>query len=315
MITVIGLWKMYVKAGRPGWAAIVPVYNWWVWVEIIGRSAMVVLGAGRLCPALVVAIVGIVLSLAMFVLYLLGCLDMAKRFGQGTGYGIGLWLLPFVFAPILGFGSARFEGDGLGYTTPWQAAPENTIFPPPPAPPAAPAPLMTTAAPIGMPPAPAESMPPVPPAPMPAAPAESFPPAPMPVAPAESMPPAPGAMPAPRPSPCRRAPGAHACDANGARSGHAGGVCACRAHATCPRGIDADAGPRGARARGVRRPGVSPALHAVASQIAYLSAGLVAAGAAQEVDHRISRVVRTKGRRGLRLAGPSSISLARALPW
>ena len=37
VVTVIGLWKMYVKAGRPGWAAIIPVYNWWVWVEMIGR--------------------------------------------------------------------------------------------------------------------------------------------------------------------------------------------------------------------------------------------------------------------------------------
>ena len=37
VVTVIGLWKMYVKAGRPGWAAIIPIYNWWVWVEMIGR--------------------------------------------------------------------------------------------------------------------------------------------------------------------------------------------------------------------------------------------------------------------------------------
>ena len=37
VVAVIGLWKMYVKAGKPGWAAIIPGYNWWVWVEIIGR--------------------------------------------------------------------------------------------------------------------------------------------------------------------------------------------------------------------------------------------------------------------------------------
>ena len=37
VVTVIGLWKMFVKAGRPGWAAIIPFYNWWVWVEMIGR--------------------------------------------------------------------------------------------------------------------------------------------------------------------------------------------------------------------------------------------------------------------------------------
>ena len=198
VVTVIGLWKMYVKAGRPGWAAIVPVYNWWVWVEIIERPRWwfwVLVGSVLLSW---VPIVGIVLSVAMFVLYLLGCLDMAKRFGQGTGYGIGLWLLPFVFAPILGFGSARFQGSGSGYaaTATWQAAPEDTMVPPPPAPPAAPAPLMTAPTPIWMPPAPAESMPPaplppMPPAPLPPippAPAESLPAAPTPIAPAESLP-------------------------------------------------------------------------------------------------------------------------------
>ena len=66
----------------------------------------------------------------MFVLYLMGCLDMAKAFGRGAGTGIGLWLVPFVFAPILGFGDAQYVGPaaavaGGGYG----AAPP----PPPPA--------------------------------------------------------------------------------------------------------------------------------------------------------------------------------------
>lgn len=197
VVTAIGLWKMFVKAGRPGWAAIVPVYNWWVWVEIIERPRWwfwMLVGSVLLSW---VPIVGIVLSIAMFVLYLLGCLDMAKRFGKGTGYGIGLWLLPFVFAPILGFGSARFEGGGSDYITTWQAAPENTIVPPPPAPPAAPTPLMTAPAPFEMPPAPSESMPPAPLTPMPAAP--------MPPVPAESTPmpssTAPASAPTPLPAP------------------------------------------------------------------------------------------------------------------
>ena len=193
VITVIGLWKMYVKAGRPGWAAIIPVYNWWVWVEIIERPRWwfwVLVGSVLLSW---VPIVGIVLSIAMFVLYQLGCLDMAKRFGQGTGYGIGLWLLPFVFAPILGFGSARFQGSGSGYAAAtWQTVPDSTIVP---APPAAPAPLMTAPAPI----APAESMPVA--APTPVAPAESMPAAPLPPAPAESTPMPSSTAPAPAPAP------------------------------------------------------------------------------------------------------------------
>ena len=55
VVTVIGLWKMYVKAGRPGWAAIIPIYNWWVWVEMIGRPrwwfwALVAYGAPLVDP-------------------------------------------------------------------------------------------------------------------------------------------------------------------------------------------------------------------------------------------------------------------------
>ena len=204
VITAIGLWKMYVKAGRPGWAAIIPVYNWWVWIEIIERPRwwFWVLVASVLLSWF--PIVSMVLGVAMFVLYLLACLDMAKRFGQGAGYGIGLWLLPFVFAPILGFGSARFEGGGSGHnTTSWQADPVGAIVPPPPAPPAAPASLMPTPAPIGMPPAATESMPSAPAAPMPAAPTptepaeSSSPTAPMPPAPAVSTTPAPAPAPAP----------------------------------------------------------------------------------------------------------------------
>jgi hypothetical protein len=112
VVTAAGLWKMYAKTGRPGWPAIVPLYNWWVWVDIIGRPRWwfwVVLGAALLSW---IPLVGIVLSIAAFVLYLLACLDMAKCFGRSAGTGIGLWLVPFVFAPMLGFGSAEFEGDG-----------------------------------------------------------------------------------------------------------------------------------------------------------------------------------------------------------
>ena len=40
-------------------------------------------------------------------------IDLAKSFGKGTGFGIGLWLLPFIFYPMLGFGDARYEGPSV----------------------------------------------------------------------------------------------------------------------------------------------------------------------------------------------------------
>ena len=139
VVTVIGLWKMYVKAGRPGWAAIIPVYNWWVWVEMIGRPRWWFWALVASVLLSWIPIVGIILSLLMFVLYLLGCLDMAKAFGRGSGTGIGLWLVPFVFAPILGFGDAQYVGP--------VAAPAGGMGTPPPPPPAAAIPPAPPAAP------------------------------------------------------------------------------------------------------------------------------------------------------------------------
>ncbi len=142
-VTAAGLWKMYAKAGKPGWAAIIPLYNWWVWVDIIGRPRWwfwVVLASVLLSW---IPLVGIALSIAVAVLYLLGCLDMAKCFGRGGGTGVGLWILPFVFAPLLGFGSAQFEGIGPSQSgSAWTAGMGTMGRTPAPASPAPPSPMM-----------------------------------------------------------------------------------------------------------------------------------------------------------------------------
>ena len=197
VVAVIGLWKMYIKAGKPGWAAIVPVYNWWVWVEIIGRPRWWFWAFLAYILLSWVPIVNIVLGIGMFVLFLMGCLDMAKCFGKSTGYGIGLWLVSVVFMPILGFGDAQYVGPvaagasaagGFGQPmapptgqpiapshVPWQEAPPapGSAAPPPPLvqplqpqpltpPPAQPAPYTTPSAD----PAPPESPTPPPPPPV-----------------------------------------------------------------------------------------------------------------------------------------------------
>ena len=125
VVTVVGLWIGCVKAGRPGWAAIIPIYNWWVWVEMIGRPRWWFWALVASVLLSWISIVGIILGILMFVLYLMGCLDMAKAFGRGAGTGIGLWLVPFVFAPILGFGDAQYlepvaapAGGGYGAAPP-----------------------------------------------------------------------------------------------------------------------------------------------------------------------------------------------------
>jgi hypothetical protein len=86
---IAGLWKTFTKAGEPGWAAIVPIYN----VIIILKLG------GKPWYWAIVPIVGPIMLI-------IAEIELAKRFGKGTGFGIGLAFLPFIFFPMLGFGSA-----------------------------------------------------------------------------------------------------------------------------------------------------------------------------------------------------------------
>lgn len=96
ILMLSGMWMTFKKAGEPGWAAIVPIYNVIVLLRIIGRPLWWIL-------LLLIPLINIVF---MFIIYI----DLAKSFGKGTGFGVGLTLLQFIFFPILGFGDARYLG-------------------------------------------------------------------------------------------------------------------------------------------------------------------------------------------------------------
>jgi hypothetical protein len=98
--TIAGMWGVFAKAGKPGWAAIIPIYNIIVLLEIADKPVWwFILFC---CP-----IVNIVIQLLVF-------MEVSQKFGQGAGFGIGLLCLPFVFWPILGFGSAEYMGGSSG---------------------------------------------------------------------------------------------------------------------------------------------------------------------------------------------------------
>lgn len=127
IVSLIGMWKVYEKAGKPGWAAIIPFYNYYVLVEIVGRP---VWWFFLLFIPVVNAVVGIILLW-----------DLTRSFGQGAGFFFGLLFLNPIFFPILGFGSARYLGPAgaqTGYTPPTPSY--SPPVPPTPAPPAPPAP-------------------------------------------------------------------------------------------------------------------------------------------------------------------------------
>jgi len=91
-------WKVYSKAGKPGWAAIVPIYNYIVMLEIVGKPTWWVA---------LLFIPGVNIVIAVLVV-----IELAKSFGQSSGFTVGLLLLPIVFYPILAFGEARYIGPG-----------------------------------------------------------------------------------------------------------------------------------------------------------------------------------------------------------
>lgn len=91
-----GMCKVFDKAGRPWWGALVPIYNLLLLLEIVGKPAW--------------WIVLYLIPCTMPVAIILVCIDLANSFGKSTGFAIGLMLLPFIFYPVLGFGDAQYVG-------------------------------------------------------------------------------------------------------------------------------------------------------------------------------------------------------------
>lgn len=96
ILTIVGMWKIFEKAGKPGWAAIVPIYNIVILLEIVKKPIWWV--------------VLFLIPCANIVAMILIALELAKVFGKDTGFAIGLILLPFVFYPMLGFSDATYKG-------------------------------------------------------------------------------------------------------------------------------------------------------------------------------------------------------------
>jgi hypothetical protein len=96
VIVIAAMWKIFTKAGQPGWASLIPIYNIYILCKIVGRPGWWVI-------LMFIPIVNLII-------WIIVSIDVAKNFGKGTGFGIGLALLGFIFYPILGFGSAHYQG-------------------------------------------------------------------------------------------------------------------------------------------------------------------------------------------------------------
>ncbi len=107
ILLVLSQWKIYVKAGQPGWAVLVPFYNLYVFTQIIERQKWWML-------LYFLAFIPFVGTIAVIVIVIMDYIKLSKVFGKDGGYAAGLLLLPMVFFPILAFGSATYQGSKAG---------------------------------------------------------------------------------------------------------------------------------------------------------------------------------------------------------
>jgi len=108
ILMIAALWKVFSKAGHPGWVAIIPIVNTYFLIKVAGRPGW--------------WLILMFIPLVNFIIWIILCIDVAKNFGKGTGFGIGLLFLPFIFFLILGFGSAQYQGQGAVVSQPPQGA-------------------------------------------------------------------------------------------------------------------------------------------------------------------------------------------------
>jgi uncharacterized protein DUF5684 len=94
VLMIASMWKIFTKAGKPGWAAIIPIYNLIVLLEIAGKPLW--------------WFILMLIPFVNIVVFIIVLLSIARNFGKGVGFAIGMLLLPFIFYPMLGFGDARY---------------------------------------------------------------------------------------------------------------------------------------------------------------------------------------------------------------
>jgi hypothetical protein len=93
---IAAMWKVFEKAGQPGWGVLIPIYNIYLLLVIAGKPGW--------------WIILFLIPLVNFVIAIIVYIDLAKNFGKDALFGLGLAFLGIIFWPILGFGNAQYQG-------------------------------------------------------------------------------------------------------------------------------------------------------------------------------------------------------------
>jgi hypothetical protein len=96
LLVLASMWAIFAKAGKPGWAAFIPIYNLIVLLEIVGKPWWWLL-------LMVIPLLNVVFAVWTYNL-------LSKSFGKSEGFTVGLILLSIIFLPILAFGDAQYQG-------------------------------------------------------------------------------------------------------------------------------------------------------------------------------------------------------------
>lgn len=96
IVMIVANWKIFTKAGKKGWISLIPFYNMYTTFEVAGMN-------GWMFLLLLIPIVNFVIIIMLY-------FNLAKAFGQSTGFAVGLILLNPIFLLILAFGSAKYIG-------------------------------------------------------------------------------------------------------------------------------------------------------------------------------------------------------------
>jgi hypothetical protein len=96
LLIIVAQWKIFQRAGQAGWKSLIPFYNMYILMEIAGKP-------GWWMFLLLVPLVGVVILL-------LAMLSLAKKFRRSELFGVGIFLLPMIFLPVLAFGGSEYEG-------------------------------------------------------------------------------------------------------------------------------------------------------------------------------------------------------------
>ena len=109
IVEIVALYKMFKKAGRKGYEALIPGHDTFVLFELAGINTLWVLGIVFGSIVMIIPILGYIAFVAFMIFISIWLnIRLAKAFGKETGFGVLMAFFPFVMYPILAFGPATY---------------------------------------------------------------------------------------------------------------------------------------------------------------------------------------------------------------